>query len=106
MFKDVIESDFSKIEGKKPEYISVGGYLVELAGGSWDGLNFKLQILEAYGWVHVHERYYEEPTLAKEVYNQIIHFINRFECHYNKPVVRLMYLLRFKSKYSAFISFK
>lgn len=105
MFNAVKQDDFFRIEGKLPEYISIGGYLQSIAGGRHKGTDFMMQVLNEYGWVPSHERFYEEPLLAKNAYDRIAHVINSFEAHYKKPLNRLLYILRLKTKYEAFINF-
>ena len=105
MFEAVTEEEFTRVEGKRPEYLAIGGYLQEIAGGGWDGVSFKTRVLREFGWPHDHERYYENPALAADVFNRVADAIRDFEKSHSKPLNALKSKVLLESKHDAFVKY-
>lgn len=105
MFEAVTEEEFTRVEGRRPEYFAIGGYLQEIAGGGWEGLSFKTRVLQNFGWPHDHERYYENPTLAADVFNRVADAIKGFEESQSKPLNALKSKVLLDSKHDAFVKY-
>jgi hypothetical protein len=71
-FGSVSENEFFRIEGKQPNYITIEKALIDIGGGSWEGLQFKETVIKLAGWVEGSDKAYStNPYLAADTFNKI-----------------------------------
>lgn len=102
MFREVTPEEFYNLEGPRPEYLKICGYLSDIAGGQWEGVSFKDAIIEKFGWPDSGRPFNHAPELAAEVFNEIAKEIAVFEAEYNRGFNKLFLKLKRKSKLMAF----
>lgn len=65
----VTTDEFSRIEGKLPNYLRIEATLTEIGGGGWKGLAFKQQVLQGTGLGY--RSYSINPKESAKAFNRI-----------------------------------
>lgn len=65
----VSPDEFSRIEGKLPNFIWIEMALIKIGGGGWNGLDFKQKVMKVSGLNN--QPYFINPTETARAFNQI-----------------------------------